>query len=87
MSATCHPCQLCCSIVTSKGKIDLLVKGSKGEPFTRIFDPQTPKLIEYGVIIPPRYPPGTRYAIVVEVEVDGARKLLRSGILTIEKKE
>jgi len=74
-------------LVTSKGKVDLLVKGPKGEPFTRVFDSQAPKMIEYGAILPPRYPPGTRLALAFEIEVDGARKLLRSGILSVEKKE
>jgi len=75
------------SLVTSKGKVDLLVKGPKGEPFTRIFDAAATKMIEYGAILPPRYPPGTRLALAFELEVDGARKLLRSGIITVEKKE
>jgi hypothetical protein len=75
------------SLVTAKGKVELLVKGPKGEPFSRTFDSQAPKMIEYGAILPPRYPPGTRLAIVFEIEVDGARKLLRSGIITVEKKE
>ena len=74
-------------VVTSKGKVDLLVKGAKGEPFTRIFDSQAPKMIEYGAILPPKYPPGTRLALVFEIEVDGAKKLLRSGIIAVEKKE
>jgi hypothetical protein len=75
------------SLVTAKAKVDLLVKGPKGEPFTRVFDAQAPKLIEYGAILPPRYPPGTRLALVFEIEVNGTRKLFRSGILTVEKKE
>lgn len=75
------------SLVTAKGKADLLVTGSKGEAFTRVFDSQAPKIIEYGAIINPRYPPGTRVALVFEIEVDGAKKLLRSGIIAIEKKE
>jgi hypothetical protein len=75
------------SLVTPKGKVELLVTGSKGEAFTRTFDSQAPKMIEYGAILPPRYPPGTRVALVFEVEVDGAKKLLRSGIIAIEKKE
>ena len=75
------------TLVTAKGKFELLVKGSKGEPFTRTFDTAAPKIVEYGAILPPRYPPGTRVALVFEVDVDGMKKLLRSGILTIEKKE
>jgi hypothetical protein len=75
------------TLVTAKGKNDLLVKGAKGEPFTRTFDAQSPKLIEYGAILSPRFPPGTRYALVFELEVNGTKKLLRSGILAIEKKE
>lgn len=74
-------------LVTVKGRNDLLVKGPKGEPFNRTFDPQAPKMIEYGAILSPRFPPGTRYALVFEIDVNGAKKLLRSGILTIEKKE
>jgi hypothetical protein len=75
------------TLVTAKGTMDLLVKGPKGEPFTRVFDSQAPKMIEYGAILPPRFPPGTRVALAFELQVDGKRKLLRSGILTIEKKE
>lgn len=75
------------TLVTAKGRVDLLVKGPKGEPFTRTFDPAAPKMIEYGAILSPRYPPGTRVALVFEVDVDGTKKLLRSAILTIEKKE
>lgn len=75
------------SLVTAKGKVALLVRGPKDEPFTRIFDSQAPKMIEYGAILPPRYPPGTRLALVFEIEVAGAKKLLRSGIITVEKKE
>ncbi len=75
------------TLVTAKGKLDLLVKGAKGEPFTRTFDPQAPKMIEYGAILPPKFPPGTRYAIVIELDVAGARKSLRSGLLAVEKKE
>jgi len=75
------------SLVTAKGKVDLLVKGPKGEPFTRVFDAQAPKMIEYGAILPPRYPPGTRLALAFEIEVNGTRKLVRSGIITVEKKE
>ena len=74
-------------LVTAKGKNELLVKGPKGEPFTRTFDSQAPKMIEYGAILAPRFPPGTRYALVFELDVDGKRKLLRSAILAIEKKE
>jgi len=74
-------------LVTPKGRNDLLVKGPKGEPFTRTFDPQSPKMIEYGAILAPRFPPGTRVALVFEIDVDGTKKLLRSAILTIEKKE
>jgi len=74
-------------LVTAKGKNDLLVKGPKGEPFTRTFDSQAPKMIEYGAILAPRFPPGTRYALVFELDVNGTKKLLRSGILAIEKKE
>ena len=38
-------------LVTAKGRNDLLVKGPKGEPFIRVFDAQSPKMIEYGAII------------------------------------
>ncbi len=75
------------TLVTAKGRNDLLVKGPKGEAFTRTFDAQAPKLIEYGAILSPRWPPGTRVALVFEVDVDGTKKLMRSAILTIEKKE
>jgi hypothetical protein len=75
------------SIVTAKGKNELLVKGPKGEAFTRTFDAQAPKMIEYGAILSPRFPPGTRVALVFELDVSGTKKLLRSAILTIEKKE
>ena len=75
------------SLVTSKGKVALLVRGPKDEPFSRTFDSQAPKMIEYGAILPPRYPPGTRLALVFEIEVGGAKKLLRSGIIAVEKKE
>jgi hypothetical protein len=75
------------TLVTARERIDLLVKGTKGDPFTRIMDSPTPKRIEYGAILPPRLPPGTRFALAFELEVDGARKALRSGILTVEKKE
>ena len=75
------------TLVTAKGRNDLLVKGPKGEPFARTFDPQSPKMVEYGAILAPRFPPGTRYALVFELTVDGTKKLLRSGILAIEKKE
>ncbi|MBI3856960.1 MAG: hypothetical protein HY293_14835 [Planctomycetes bacterium] len=74
-------------LVTAKGKNDLLVKGPKGEAFTRTFDAQAPKMIEYGAILSPRFPPGTRCALVFEVDVEGTKKLLRSAILTIEKKD
>ena len=74
-------------LVTAKGRNDLLVKGPKGEPFVRVFDAASPKMIEYGAIIAPRFPPGTRVALVFEVDVNGTKKLLRSAILTIEKKE
>lgn len=70
-----------------KGRNELLVKGPKGEPFTRTFDPQAPKMVEYGAILSPRFPPGTRYALVFEIDVAGTKKLLRSGLLAIEKKE
>lgn len=75
------------SIVTAKGKNELLVKGPKGEAFTRMFDAQAPKMIEYGAILSPRFPPGTRAALVFELDVAGTKKLLRSAVLTIEKKE
>jgi len=44
-------------------------------------------MIEYGAILAPRFPPGTRVALVFELDVNGAKKLLRSGILAVEKKE
>jgi hypothetical protein len=75
------------ALVTPKERFELLVKGAKGEPFTRTFDAAAPKMIEYGAILSPRFPPGTRVALVFEVDVDGTKKLMRSAILTIEKKE
>lgn len=75
------------SFITARTRSDLLVKGAKGEAFTRTFDAQTPKMIEYGAIIPPRHPPGTRFALVFEIDVDGTKRLMRSGILVIEKKD
>lgn len=74
-------------LVTAKGRNDLLVKGPKGEPFTRTFDAQSPKMIEYGAILAPRFPPGTRCALMFEIDVNGTKKLVRSAILAIEKKE
>jgi hypothetical protein len=44
-------------------------------------------MVEYGAILSPRFPPGTRVALVFEIDVGGTKKLLRSGILTIEKKD
>lgn len=75
------------TVVTLKGRSDLVVRGSKGEAFTRTFDPETPKMFEYAAIVPPRYPPQTRLVLVFEVESGGVRKLLRSPVLTVQKKE
>lgn len=75
------------TLVTAREMIDLLVKGTKGESFTRVMDSPAPKRIEYGAILPPRFPPGTRFAVAFELEVEGVRKTLRSGILIVEKKE
>jgi hypothetical protein len=75
------------TIVTAKGKTDLLVKNPKGEPFSRVFDPQSPKMFEYGVFLTPRYPPGTRAVLVFEAECGGRKQLLRSPLLTVAKKE
>jgi hypothetical protein len=74
------------TLVTAKGKMDLLVKGSKGEAFSRTFDPAMPKLFAYGAVVPPRYPPGARAAAVFEIECAGKRKLLRTPLATIAKK-
>ena len=75
------------SLVTARSRIELPVKGPQGETFSRSFDPSTLKRIEYGAFLPPRFPPGTRYALVFEVEASGTRKLMRSGILPVAKKE
>jgi len=74
-------------VVAPKGRFDLIVKGGKGELFSRTFDPEAPKMFEYGAIVPPRYPPGTRILLVFEVESGGVKKTLRSPILTVTKKE
>ncbi len=71
----------------AKDKMSLLVFGSKGEAFSRKFDPMIPKMFEYVAILPPRWPPGTRGVVVFEVEVAGKKHTLRSKIATIQKKE
>ena len=71
----------------AKDKMSLLVVGSKGEAFTRTFDPMVPKMFEYVAILPPRWPPGTRGTVVFELEVGGKKQTLRSKIAAIEKKE
>jgi len=73
--------------VTAKEKLTLLVVGAKGEPFTRKFDPMIPKMFEYGSILPPRWPPGTRGALVFEIEANGKKQRIRTKIAAIEKKE
>ncbi len=75
------------TLVTAKGKMDLLVKGSKGEAFSRTFDPAMPKLFAYGAVVPPRYPPGSRATVVFEIDCAGKKKLLRTPLATIAKKE
>jgi len=72
---------------TAKDKMTLLVVGAKGEAFSRKFDPMVPKMFEYGSLIPPRWPPGTRGVAVFEVEFCGKKYTLRSPIAPIEKKE
>lgn len=72
---------------TAKDKLTLLVVGSKGEAFSRKFDPMTPRMFEYGSILPPRWPPGTRGVLVFDIDVGGKKQLLRSKIGAVEKKE
>lgn len=81
------------TVYTPKAKMGLLVKGAKGESFARTFDPMTPKMFEYGAVLPPRYSPGTRavfaFDVEVEVEKDGKKqvvsKTIRSPIVVIGK--
>lgn len=75
------------TFVTVKDKMGLLVIGAKGEPFSRKFDPMIPKMFEYGSLVPPRWPPGTRGVAVFDVEFGGKKYTLRSPICAIEKKE
>jgi hypothetical protein len=75
------------SVVTLKGRNELLVRGGKGELFSRTFDPEAPKMFEYGSIVPPRYPPQTRLLMVFEVESGGVKKTLRSPLVTVTKKD
>jgi hypothetical protein len=75
------------TLYSAKDHMGMLVRGQKGEAFARTYDPRTPKMFDYVALIPPRFDPGTRAVVVFEVEVGGVRKLIRSQILTIGKKE
>jgi hypothetical protein len=72
---------------TMKGNMGLLVRGSKGEPFSRQADPNVPKSFEYGAVIPPRFPVGSLATISIELEAGGKKKVVRTPIFTIEKKD
>ena len=72
---------------TAKDKLGLLIVGSKGEAFARTFDPMVPRMFEYGSIVPPRWPPGTRGVAAFDVEFGGKKHTLRSPIASIEKKD
>lgn len=77
------------TLVTLKEKTSLLVKGPKGEPFSRTINPKAPKFFEYGVLLPPKAA-GTRYVVVFEMEAEvdkkPVRKLLRTPVGAVEKK-
>lgn len=75
------------TLILTKEKFSLLVLGSKGEAFSRKFDPMTPKSFEYGAIVPPRWPPGSRALLVFELDIGGKKVSLRTKPATIEKKE
>jgi hypothetical protein len=75
------------AFVMAKDRMPLLVVGTKGESFTRKFDPMVPKSFEYGSIVPPRWPPGTRGLLVFELDIAGKKQTLRTKIASIEKKE
>lgn len=70
------------------GKTGLLVRGTKGEAFTRTFDPGRPKYVSYGAIIPPRHAPGTRVVVAFELARRSSVKRVRTPIAVIsERKE
>ena len=70
--------------LSTKGELAMVVKGAKGEPFTRQYDPNAPKLFEYGAYLPPRWPPGTRALVVFDLESGGLKRQIRTPIQTIQ---
>lgn len=79
------------TLYSPKGKMGLLVRGTKGERFSRTFEPNAPKFIAYGAVIPPRYGAGTPVVVTLEIEgtdQGGTRKIrkMRTRIMTVEKK-
>jgi hypothetical protein len=72
---------------TMKGSMGLLVRGAKGEAFSRQADPNVPKPFEYGAVIPPRYAVGALAVISVELEAGGKKQVVRTPVFAIEKKE
>jgi hypothetical protein len=75
------------AFVLAKDRMPLLVTGSKGEAFSRKFDPMVPKMFDYVSLLPPRWPPGSRGVVVFEIDVAGKKHSLRSRIAAIEKKD
>jgi hypothetical protein len=71
--------------LTAKGELSMVVRGAKDEPFTRQYDPNVPKLFEYGAILPPRWPPGTRALVVFDLESGGVKKSIRTPLQTVAK--
>jgi hypothetical protein len=75
------------TLVTAKGDFAMLVRGSRGEPFTRTYDPAMPKLFEYGALVPPRGGPGTPALIVFDLESGAEKRKVRTPVFRIERKE
>jgi hypothetical protein len=71
---------------TVEKAVDLGVKGRKGEPFARTYDPAAPKMFEFGSALPPRHGAGVRAVVSLELECGGEKKPVRTAILTVEKK-
>ena len=72
---------------TMKGSMGLLVRGAKGEAFSRQADPNVPKPFEYGAVIPPRFPVGAAAVVSVELEAAGKKQVVRTPLFAIEKKD
>lgn len=73
-------------LLTAEKATELGVKGRKGEPFARAYDPGTPKMFEFGSALPPRHGAGVRAVVSFELECAGEKKSIRTAILTVEKK-